>query len=138
MKRCKTEGKEWDINFEGVAHYGLMPDFLQDLHNVGLNTEDMSPLFLSAEHFAQMWVKTLQGAAAINKPRLRIYFRDLTSYWVEWYAEPGDVLEVSGNLGDPDSWREFTGQIIEDGDYKRGIASTSSRIRQNFFRVRRP
>ena len=35
LTRCQTGPyKQWDINFEGVAHYGLIPDFLQDLSNV--------------------------------------------------------------------------------------------------------
>src|SRR5204862_4262076 len=62
MKRCQPAFKTWDINFEGVAHYGLMPDLLQDLSNVGLNAQDMSALFLSAEEFAQMWTRCLRAA----------------------------------------------------------------------------
>jgi len=60
MKRSETSGKQWDLNFEGVAHYGLLPDFIQDLHNVGVNHDDLSPLFQSAEHFAQMWTRCLR------------------------------------------------------------------------------
>jgi microsomal dipeptidase-like Zn-dependent dipeptidase len=138
MIRCKTDAKEWDINFEGVAHYGLMPDLLQDLHNVGLNSEDMTPLFLSAEHFAQMWVKCLKGAAAIQKPALRIYGGAIGGYFVEWYGESGDILEYTGNVGDPNSWRDYTGETTQEGSYKRAAISTSSRINGWFFRVRRP
>jgi hypothetical protein len=65
LTRCQTGSyKQWDINFEGVAHYGLIPDFLQDLSNDGLQAEDMSVLFHSAEAFAQMWTKCLQGSYA--------------------------------------------------------------------------
>jgi uncharacterized repeat protein (TIGR03803 family) len=66
MTRCKTAGKEWDINFEGVAHYGLFPDFLQDLKNVGLQTHDMNPIFHSAEGFATMWTKCIKASAAFG------------------------------------------------------------------------
>jgi hypothetical protein len=67
LTRCQTgDYKQWDINFEGVAHYGLIPDFLQDLSNVGLQPQDMSVLFHSAEAFAQMWVKCLQGSYALE------------------------------------------------------------------------
>ena len=66
MKRCQLGFKQWDINYEGVAHYGLMPDFLQDLHNVGLNAPDMSVFFRSAEAFAQMWTRCLEASAAFG------------------------------------------------------------------------
>ena len=67
MTRCQTGTyKQWDVNFEGVAHYGLIPDFLQDLSNVGMQSSDMSVLFHSAEDFAQMWTKCLQGSAAFQ------------------------------------------------------------------------
>ena len=28
--------RDFDINIDGMAHYGMLPDFLQDLRNVGL------------------------------------------------------------------------------------------------------
>lgn len=62
LTRCQTGYKQWDINFEGVAHYGLIPDFLQDLHNVGMEPQDMSVLFRSAEEFARMWTKSVDAS----------------------------------------------------------------------------
>ena len=62
IKRCRSGSKQWDINFEGVAHYGLLPDFLQDLSNVGLESRDLSILFRSAEDFAQMWTRCLNAS----------------------------------------------------------------------------
>jgi hypothetical protein len=35
------------------------PDFLQDLYNVGLSAEDLSPLFRSAYDYLQMWGKSV-------------------------------------------------------------------------------
>ena len=37
-----------------MAHYGMFPDFLQDLKNVGLSAEDLAPLFRSAYDYVQM------------------------------------------------------------------------------------
>ena len=34
LKRSVTGNKEWDYNMDGLAHYGLMVDFLQDFYNV--------------------------------------------------------------------------------------------------------
>ncbi|MEM6989777.1 MAG: membrane dipeptidase [Myxococcota bacterium] len=62
LKRLKTGTRQWDVNLDGVAHYGLLPDFLQDLDNVGLHPDDMTPLFHSAEHLARTWTKALENA----------------------------------------------------------------------------
>ena len=58
-KREGSEGWEdhWDINFDGVAHYGMLPDFLQDLRVIGLSREDLGPFFLGAEAYIRMWEK---------------------------------------------------------------------------------
>lgn len=58
--------KKWDINIDGVAHYGLLPDFLQELKNVGLTSDDMSSFFMSANEFAQMWDKSLQASTRVR------------------------------------------------------------------------
>ena len=47
--------RDYDINLDGMAHYGLLPDFLQDLRNDGLTAEDLAPLFRSAYDYVQMW-----------------------------------------------------------------------------------
>jgi microsomal dipeptidase-like Zn-dependent dipeptidase len=62
---------DFDINLDGFAHYGLLPDFLQDAKNVGVTPNDMAPLFRSAEDYAVMW-ETIeaQREAAIAMPDL--------------------------------------------------------------------
>ena len=58
LRRYKTGNRYWDFNTDGMAHYGLMPDFLQDLKNIGLGSYNLSLLFRSAEDYIQMWEKT--------------------------------------------------------------------------------
>lgn len=48
---------EWNFNLDGFAHYGLLPDFIQDAKNVGLTPQDLTPLFHSAEDYIEMWEK---------------------------------------------------------------------------------
>jgi len=62
----KTGNKFWDINTDGVAHYGMLPDFFQDLKNVGVTPEDLGPLFSSAEHFAMMWERSVRAAPNVH------------------------------------------------------------------------
>jgi hypothetical protein len=47
------------VNLDGLAHYGLLPDFLQDVHNQlsrgSGSVKDLSALFRSAESYLRMW-----------------------------------------------------------------------------------
>lgn len=68
LKRNIAGQRDFDINLDGVAHYGMLPDLLQDLKNSGLTDEDLQPFFRSAEDYIQMWEKCLQRSAALSLP----------------------------------------------------------------------
>lgn len=63
IKRLVYEGivnekpyvRDFDINIDGFAHYGMLPDALQDLKNVGLQERHFQAMFKSAEEFLRMW-----------------------------------------------------------------------------------
>jgi microsomal dipeptidase-like Zn-dependent dipeptidase len=57
LRRHVFGNRDFDVNIDGVAHYGMLPDLLQDLRNVGLTGTDLSPLFRSAEDYIRMWEK---------------------------------------------------------------------------------
>ncbi|MBV9710421.1 MAG: membrane dipeptidase, partial [Ktedonobacteraceae bacterium] len=57
LTRSYAGQRDFDINIDGVAHYGMLPDFLQDMKNVGLTDTDLAPFFRSAEDYIQMWAK---------------------------------------------------------------------------------
>jgi microsomal dipeptidase-like Zn-dependent dipeptidase len=56
--------RTYDFNVDGLAHYGLLPDFLQDLRNIGFGAREYGALFSSAEAYLQMWEKAERAAAA--------------------------------------------------------------------------
>jgi microsomal dipeptidase-like Zn-dependent dipeptidase len=60
LRRSQAGKRDFDINLEGVAHYGMLPDFIQDLKNVGLSDEDLTTLFRSVEDYIQTWEKCEQ------------------------------------------------------------------------------
>jgi microsomal dipeptidase-like Zn-dependent dipeptidase len=57
--------RDFDINLDGMAHYGMLPDLLQDIRNSGLTAEDLAPLFRSANDYLQMWDTCEQRAQEI-------------------------------------------------------------------------
>jgi hypothetical protein len=57
--------RDFDYNLDGLAHYGLLPDMLQDLRNVGLSAGAMSALFGSAEQYVGVWERSVAVGARI-------------------------------------------------------------------------
>jgi microsomal dipeptidase-like Zn-dependent dipeptidase len=57
LTKCVTGAKAWDFNAEGMAHYGLLPDFIESCRKVGMTKTEQDAFFSSAERFAQMWEK---------------------------------------------------------------------------------
>lgn len=62
------DDKTFDFNVHGLANYGLLPDLLQDLKNLGMTTQAFNSLFSSAEDYIQSWEKAvaLSGCASTN------------------------------------------------------------------------
>ena len=141
LKRSKTGLKDWDINFDGVAHYGLLPDLFQDMKNVGMEPTDLNPLFHSGEDFARMWTKTLNAADAISHPQLFLPTSPtLTdgSLHFEWFGEIGDRLEESDNLGERANWRPSSAEIQVEDYRARATVRIGPGAKGRFFRVRKP
>jgi microsomal dipeptidase-like Zn-dependent dipeptidase len=47
--------RTFDFNVDGFAHYGLLPDLLQDVRNIGVGAEAFEALFSSAEAYIATW-----------------------------------------------------------------------------------
>lgn len=59
----------WDINTQGMAHYGMMPDYFQDLRAVGMKKEELKPAFKGAEAYIRMWEKACKlSNSSVNGP----------------------------------------------------------------------
>jgi hypothetical protein len=72
LERSRAGTREWDLNLDGFAHYGLLPDFLQDTANVLRSAgaeKALAPLFRSAELYLEMWEKIDARARAIRKSK---------------------------------------------------------------------
>jgi microsomal dipeptidase-like Zn-dependent dipeptidase len=54
LQRERTGNRTFDLNTDGVAHYGLIPDLLADLQQHG-GGPNLRSLFRSAEAYLRMW-----------------------------------------------------------------------------------
>jgi microsomal dipeptidase-like Zn-dependent dipeptidase len=75
LRKFRTEGAfttgdarntGWDFNLDGLAHMGLYPDLFQDMRNVGVSFEQMTPLFNAAEEYVRMWERACASANVIR------------------------------------------------------------------------
>ena len=57
LKAYRMGDRVYDFNVDGLAHFGLVPDMLQDLKNVEMPKRDFQALFASAEAYLEMWEK---------------------------------------------------------------------------------
>jgi microsomal dipeptidase-like Zn-dependent dipeptidase len=63
--------RDFDYNLDGLAHYGMLPDMLQDLRNVGLPAKVFTSFFASAERYIQVWERSVAVAATIPHPPVK-------------------------------------------------------------------
>ena len=67
LTRSTTGCADFDYNLDGLAHYGLLPDLLQDAKNLGMTEAELAVLFQSAEDFLQMWERSEAAAETVKK-----------------------------------------------------------------------
>ena len=59
FRRQKTGQRAFDLNADGVAHYGLMPDLLADVSRQPQGRRALDVLFHSAEAYLRMWERAV-------------------------------------------------------------------------------
>jgi hypothetical protein len=57
----------YDISLDGVAHIGMIPDFVEELKVVGLTNEDLEPLWNGAEAYLRAWEGALAWAPSYGR-----------------------------------------------------------------------
>jgi microsomal dipeptidase-like Zn-dependent dipeptidase len=57
LDKSITGNRTFDINYDGVAHIGMLPDFIEDLKEQGVRPRDLLPLFNSADGYVRLWEK---------------------------------------------------------------------------------
>jgi microsomal dipeptidase-like Zn-dependent dipeptidase len=73
--------RQWDYNQVGTAHIGMLPDFIQNLRQLGITLADLEPLYRSARGVVDLW----KAAGARNVPGDR--------HSVRWVPDsPFDVI----------------------------------------------
>ncbi|HSW11549.1 MAG TPA: hypothetical protein VLI06_01845 [Solimonas sp.] len=62
FERQVTGERSYDLNVDGVAHYGLYPDFIADMQRTAGGEEALRYVFRSAEAYLQAWERAEAAA----------------------------------------------------------------------------
>ncbi|KOV75699.1 F5/8 type C domain protein [Streptomyces sp. NRRL WC-3618] len=65
IDRQTTGSRTWDINTDGAAHVGLIPDWIQDIRQVG-GADAVGDLFRGAESYLDTWGASETHKAGVN------------------------------------------------------------------------
>jgi hypothetical protein len=57
MDRSVVGDKTFDINSDGLAHVGILPDLIADFQAMDLTAAELEPLLRSAEGYVNVWEK---------------------------------------------------------------------------------
>ncbi len=63
----ETGDKKWDYCSDGVAHYGMLADFLKDMYGMNRGADLRANIMQNAEVFAQMWEKAVKNSANVQR-----------------------------------------------------------------------
>ncbi|MEU3948773.1 discoidin domain-containing protein [Streptomyces sp. NPDC029526] len=66
LERQTTGERTWDLNTDGAAHYGLVPDWIEDIRRVG-GQDVVDDLFRGAESYLTTW-----GASEAHRPGVNL------------------------------------------------------------------
>ncbi len=55
LEASRSGGRVFDVNIDGAAHIGMLPDFFQDVYNQSGDIGLFKPLLGSAESYIRMW-----------------------------------------------------------------------------------
>ncbi|WP_246040929.1 discoidin domain-containing protein [Streptomyces cadmiisoli] len=65
LDRQTTGQRTWDLNTDGAAHYGLVPDWIEDIRRVG-GQDVVDDLFRGAESYLDTWGASERHRSAVN------------------------------------------------------------------------
>ena len=62
MQQSRSGSRLWDVNVDGVANYGLFPDYVEDLRHIA-GAQIVADMANGAEAYLQMWARAEAFAA---------------------------------------------------------------------------
>jgi hypothetical protein len=102
LDKPKSGERTWDINKDGVAHYGLYPDWVEDLRQIA-GDEIVNDMSRGAEAYLQMWERTIGVPTGCRSPRAALTAKGLGNVrlgdsYVEVLRKAGQPADRNGRV----------------------------------------
>ncbi|MFE9255296.1 discoidin domain-containing protein [Streptomyces sp. NPDC006879] len=154
IDRQTTGSRTWDLNVDGAAHYGLVPDWIEDIRQVG-GQDVVDDLMRGAESYLRTWKASEQHQAGVNLASHASASASSTEWWnpftsyapgravdgrrdTRWASYWSDDQWLRIDLGSPNlikrvtlDWERAYGksyriEVSSDGNNWRSVWSTSN------------
>jgi microsomal dipeptidase-like Zn-dependent dipeptidase len=106
LTKQTTGNRTFDLNSDGVAHVGMVPDMLADLENLGMATADLDVVMNSAQAYVNVW-----RAAQPNRnfePRVtNVIYHGISQSAPAAFVGSRNCPALGGSLGQDARWWEF-------------------------------
>ncbi|MFJ3788604.1 discoidin domain-containing protein [Kitasatospora sp. NPDC090091] len=117
IDRQTTGERTWDINTDGAAHYGLVPDWIEDIRQVG-GQDVVDDLFRGAESYLTTWGASEHHRAAVNLAAGEPTAASSTEWWNPF------VSYASGRSVDSDTGTRWASEWSDDQWLRIDLGST--------------
>ncbi|MFC8277741.1 discoidin domain-containing protein [Streptomyces sp. NPDC057271] len=97
IERQTTGQRTWDLNTDGAAHNGMVPDWIEDIRVVG-GEDVVSDLFRGAESYLDTWGASERHRAGVNLASGKPASASTTEWWNPFTSFAASRA-VDGDLG---------------------------------------
>lgn len=66
FEKQKTGDRVFDINEDGMAHIGMLPDFIEDLRVQGYSEDEIDVLYGGAEEYLRHWERCIAASKSVT------------------------------------------------------------------------
>ena len=106
LTQAATGPRTFDVNTDGVAHIGLVPDMIADMENIGVATADLDVLMSSAEDYVDVW-QAAQPSFDFRPFESNRIYHGISQSAPPAFAGSKNCPAAGGSLGQDARWWEF-------------------------------
>ncbi|MEU9321133.1 discoidin domain-containing protein [Streptomyces sp. NPDC048295] len=113
-----TGERTWDFNTDGAAHYGMVPDWIEDIRIVG-GQDVVDDLFTGAESYLRTWGNTEKHKSGVNLASGAAASASTSEWWNPFVSfAPGKAVDGDKGTRWASEWKDDQWLEIDLGSTK--------------------
>lgn len=113
-----TGERTWDFNTDGAAHYGMVPDWIEDIRIVG-GQEVVDDLFTGAESYLRTWGNAEKHRSGVNLASGATASASTSEWWNPFVSfAPGKAVDGDEDTRWASEWKDDQWLKIDLGSAK--------------------